>query len=415
VEFRLRSHDRIEALINKGVDIPNPLSIDVGEEVNIDHISGKGVKVYPGCRIYGGKTVIASGSRLGYEAPATIQDCQIGPEVELRGGYFKESVFLEKARMGSGAQVREGCILEEEANGAHCVGIKQTILFPFVTLGSLINFCDCLMAGGTSRKDHSEVGSSYIHFNFTPEGDKACASLIGDVPRGVMLNQPRIFLGGQGGMVGPVRVGFGNVVAAGAILRSDSPDENKLIYGRTYRGAVTNFVPRAYPGLSRLVGNNLLYLANLMALQQWYIHVRQRFFHTQEFGELIYAGVMHKLELAREERISRLRAMADKMPLSVDENGSAQYANPRRQEFHENIEEIFHVFLENIASGYGLEHRDHFLSGLLNHKRGATDYIQVIQGLPTSVSQQGTRWLDQIVRDLCQRAAGILPSLRLFT
>ena len=61
--------------------------------------------------------------------------------------------------MGLGAQVREGCILEEEANGAHCVGIKQTILFPFVTLGSLINFCDCLMAGGTSRKDHSEAGS----------------------------------------------------------------------------------------------------------------------------------------------------------------------------------------------------------------------------------------------------------------
>ena len=110
--------------------------------------------------------------------------------------------------MGPGAQVREGCLLEEEANGAHCVGLKQTILFPFVTLGSLINFCDCLMAGGTSRKDHSEVGSSYIHFNFTPDGDKTTASLFGDVPRGVMLDQPPIFLGGQGGAVGPVRAGL---------------------------------------------------------------------------------------------------------------------------------------------------------------------------------------------------------------
>jgi UDP-N-acetylglucosamine/UDP-N-acetylgalactosamine diphosphorylase len=86
--------------------------------------------------------------------------------------------------MGLGGHVREACLLEEQANGAHCVGLKHTILFPFVTLGSLINFCDCLMAGGTSRKDHSEVGSSYIHFNFTPEGDKTTASLIGDVPRG---------------------------------------------------------------------------------------------------------------------------------------------------------------------------------------------------------------------------------------
>lgn len=54
------------------------------------------------------------------------------------------------------------------------------------------------MAGGTSRKDHSEVGSSYIHFNFTPDGDKTTPSLIGDVPRGEMLNQTPIFLGRQG-------------------------------------------------------------------------------------------------------------------------------------------------------------------------------------------------------------------------
>ena len=70
--------------------------------------------------------------------------------------------------MGLGAQVREACILEEEASGAHCVGIKQTILLPFVTLGSLINFCDCLMAGGTSRQNHSEVGTPDIHFESSP-------------------------------------------------------------------------------------------------------------------------------------------------------------------------------------------------------------------------------------------------------
>jgi bifunctional UDP-N-acetylglucosamine pyrophosphorylase/glucosamine-1-phosphate N-acetyltransferase len=98
--------------------------------------------------------------------------------------------------------VRAGTIFEEQASIAHTVGLKQTILFPFVTLGSLINFCDCFMAGGTSRENHSEVGSSYIHFNYTPNQDKATASLIGDVPHGVMLNQNPIFLGGQGGWWG---------------------------------------------------------------------------------------------------------------------------------------------------------------------------------------------------------------------
>ena len=79
------------------------------------------------------------------------------------------------------------------------------------------------MAGGTSRKNHSEIGSSYIHFNFTPHQDKATASLIGDVPRGVMLDQPPIFLGGQGGLVGPVRIAYGTVIPAGTICRAGHP------------------------------------------------------------------------------------------------------------------------------------------------------------------------------------------------
>jgi UDP-N-acetylglucosamine/UDP-N-acetylgalactosamine diphosphorylase len=240
VDLNPAVHTKIKELIKKGVDIPNPLSIDVGEEVNIDQISGTAVKIYPGCRIYGEKTVISSGVQLGVEAPVTVDNCQLGPKVELKGGYFNKSVFLEKASMGLGGHVREACLLEEQASGAHCVGLKHTILFPFVTLGSLINFCSCLMAGGTSRKDHSEVGSSYIHFNFTPEGDKATASLIGDVPRGVMLNNPPIFLGGQGGMVGPLRIGYGNVVAAESVLRKDVDMENKLIMSGSHPAFVVD-------------------------------------------------------------------------------------------------------------------------------------------------------------------------------
>ncbi|HPE46170.1 MAG TPA: UDP-N-acetylglucosamine pyrophosphorylase, partial [Deltaproteobacteria bacterium] len=152
MDLKPRCGERIAELIEKGVDIPNPLSLDVGEEVDLDRISAYKVRIYPGCRIYGKDTVISSGSQIGREGPVTIEGCQLGRDVELKGGFFSKSVFLDRSNMGLGAHVREGCILEEEAGGAHCVGLKQTILFPFVTLGSLINFCDCLMAGGTSRK-----------------------------------------------------------------------------------------------------------------------------------------------------------------------------------------------------------------------------------------------------------------------
>jgi bifunctional UDP-N-acetylglucosamine pyrophosphorylase/glucosamine-1-phosphate N-acetyltransferase len=136
VDPRPRGYDTVVRLMDKGVSIPNPLSMDIGDDVDVGRISGDGVTLWPGCRIHGAKTVISAGCTLGAEGPVTLADCRLGPKVELKGGYFKQSVFLEQANMGLGAQVREGCLLEEEANGAHCVGLKQTILFPFVTLGS---------------------------------------------------------------------------------------------------------------------------------------------------------------------------------------------------------------------------------------------------------------------------------------
>jgi bifunctional UDP-N-acetylglucosamine pyrophosphorylase/glucosamine-1-phosphate N-acetyltransferase len=412
MELRLRSDEKIRQLLQKGVDIPNPLSLDVGDEIKIDQISSEGVRIYPGCRIYGEKTVISAGSRLGYEAPATIENCRIGAGVELKGGFFSQSVFLEKASMGMGAHVREGCILEEEANGAHCVGLKQTILFPFVTLGSLINFCDCLMAGGTSRQNHSEVGSSYIHFNFTPDADKTTPSLIGDVSRGVMLNQPPIFLGGQGGIVGPVRLGYGNVVAAGSILRTDYPQDNQLIFAPAPAGSVRDFVPAAYPNMRRIIENNILYLANLKALEAWYRQVRKAFFEATEFGPLLYAGVMDQLALARKERIKRLGAMAQKAVAPVSTERKPASASTA---FYEHLKSIENVFSGNDLNDETRRSRDAFLE---DFQRAAgsdrTNYIETIRHLPPEVAAKGVAWLKSLVDDCCERVATAAPSLNLF-
>jgi UDP-N-acetylglucosamine/UDP-N-acetylgalactosamine diphosphorylase len=265
------------------------------------------------------------------------------------------------------------------------------------------------MAGGTSRKDHSEVGSSYIHFNFTPSGDKTTPSLIGDVPRGVMLNQPPIFLGGQGGMVGPLRLGYGNVVAAGTILRQDFKEENKLIVGKPHSGAVLDFNPRAYPGLSHVVENNFFYLANLTALEHWYSLVRQPFFSGQEFGERIYAGLMDKLATARKERIKRLKDMAGKISEGLKTQGGG------RQEFHENIEQACELFSGKANADAEAEHRDRFLSLFFGHKKEHDGtYLEVVKSLPPEDSKAGTLWLDRVVLDLCRRVTALFPSLELF-
>jgi len=409
----------VERLLAKGVRMPNPFSVDVGEEVDPERISTNGVVFYTGTKISGAKTLISSGAKLGCEAPVAVADCRLGREVELKGGFFKSSVFLDQANMGSGAQVREGCLLEEEANGSHAVGLKQTILFPFVTLGSLINFCDAFLAGGTSRKDHSEVGSSYIHFNYTPNQDKATASLLGDVPRGVMLREPPIFLGGQGGLVGPARIGFGTVIAAGSVWRGDCPEGGKLLRGEGQPASAKAFHPGLYGDIRSRVTNNILYLANLSALRQWYIHVRFSFPGDPEMGEALWKGALSTLEAALAERLARFKALAEKMGKSLELGerflpGKTRGDILRQQrEFRERWPELEACLTDRQEEAAGREERDGFLAKLSPVREAqGSDYIRVIRSLDRGVASLGTLWLQRVVAAVAERALACVPSCR---
>lgn len=410
----------VERLLARGVKIPNPFCVDIGEEVDPERVSTSGVVLYAGTKISGPKTLISSGVKLGGEAPVTVADCRLGRDVELKGGFFKSSVFLDRANMGSGAQIREGCLLEEEANGSHTVGLKQTILFPFVTLGSLINFCDALISGGTSRRDHSEVGSSYIHFNYTPNQDKATASLLGDVPRGVMLREPPIFLGGQGGLVGPARIGFGTVIAAGEIWREDCPEGGKLLRGAKEPSSMKDFHPGLYGDIRRRVTNNVLYLANLKALRQWYLHVRFSFPGDPEMGDALRKGAVEILDTALAERLTRFKALADKMPGSIEIGGKFLPAEHRdeilrpQREFRERWPELEACLTDRREESAGRRERDEFLPKLSAVRTAqGDDYIRVIRSLEPEVSALGTQWLQQAVDSVAQGAWACVPACRL--
>ena len=414
MEQRLPAH--VRRLIDKGVIIPNPYSVEIGDDIDVEKISGHGTVFHSGTKLFGAKTLICSGVKLGAEAPVTITNCQLGPDVELKGGFFKGSVFLDRANMGSGAQIREACILEEEANGAHTVGLKQTILFPFVTLGSLINFCDCFMAGGTSRKNHSEVGSSYIHFNYTPNQDKATASLIGDVPRGVMLNQQPIFLGGQGGLVGPTRIGYGTVIAAGTIYRRDCPEGATLIEGCERGVEEKPFHAGFYGSIESRLSNNILYIAHLLALQAWYIHVRKHFFTGREFGAAIYEGALEKLDMAVAERIKRFEALADKMEQSIEiserilSGAKKERQIAQQQAFRTGWpqikESLANVDPENRVS----KEREVFFSKIEDRIVDAENYITFIQSLDNEAVTAGTAWLQTFVDGVAGEAIQSLNS-----
>jgi hypothetical protein len=303
----------VSALQEHGVILPHPESVYIADDVDVKRIA-PGVVLHPGTRLLGAGLSIGPGCVIGGETPATVDQCQLSHNVALKGGFFQGSVFLDESSMGSAAHVRPGCLLEEEASGAHAVGLKQTILFPFVTLGSLINFCDVLMAGGRDRKNHSEVGSSFIHFNFTPHGDKATASLIGDVPRGVLADQAPIFLGGQGGIVGPVSMEYGVVQAAGSICRRDLEQPDHLYQSG---GGKERWMPytcgqiRDFP---RRLALNLRYIGNLLALSMWYRSFRGPLMSSDLYRKACVDGAETLLADAVEERIRQLEKLAVLVP-----------------------------------------------------------------------------------------------------
>ncbi|MFO7713956.1 protein GlmU [Desulfosarcina sp.] len=409
--------DKLQQIVKKGARVPDPHGVVIGDEVDVNRIAGEGVVLYPGTRIQGSRTFIAPGVRIGAEGPATLDNCHVGPRAALKGGFFSEAVFLADASCGLGAHVRQGTILEEGASIAHTVGLKQTILFPFVTLGSLINFCDCLMAGGSSRKDHSEVGSSYIHFNYTPNQDKATASLIGDVPNGVMLNQPPIFLGGQGGLVGPCRIAYGTVIAAGSIYRKDQLKPGRLIIEGGGRGGSVPYSKGIYRNVKRQAFNNIVYMANLVALMSWYTHVRRQFV-GERFPQSLHEGLIDTLRLAIDERIQRFTSFCEKLDESktlyrqqMGDSASSDLINQKNQLIG-NRDQAGDLIRRSLDSIETFENKA-FLSIVLRKidSIGPT-YIDVIKSLDAGEALQGTVWLQQVVDEITGQVLNLFPAIR---
>jgi bifunctional UDP-N-acetylglucosamine pyrophosphorylase / glucosamine-1-phosphate N-acetyltransferase len=402
-------------LEQQGVRVVAPETVHIDDNVNLAQIKGPNTVLHPGTRLSGDKLTILSGCEIGGETQATVDNCALGPQTTLKGGYFSGALFLRQSSMGSGSHVRAGTILEEEANGAHTVGLKQTVLLPFVTLGSLINFCDITMAGGTSRKDHSEVGSGYIHFNFTPfgkRGDKATASLIGDIPNGVMVRSKRIFLGGQGGLVGPLHVDYGSVLAAGFVYRHDYGSD-QLVVGEALTPRSMPFSPLRYNRVRDKMLKNLTYIGNLVALRNWYQFVRLASGETEI--QPLYQWGIQLLEGNIDERIKRLEQLAEAMPDSIDvlerskKNGGPELADQKAlaQHWPEMAQRLAESRNQPLN---GSDSFQLFLEGLEKAKTQGQQYLEIIRALDDDAVTIGTRWLSDLVTAQVEPVMGYFPA-----
>jgi UDP-N-acetylglucosamine/UDP-N-acetylgalactosamine diphosphorylase len=207
-----------------------------------------------------------------------------------------------------------------------------------------------------------------------------------------MLNQRPIFLGGQGGMVGPVRLNFGTTVAAGTILRKDELRPNRLIFGGAGKGGNIEYRPGRYSGASRIIRNNLFFIGNLLALRQWYRQLRSLFV-GEEFPEALLEGLLRNIQSAIAERLRRLKELAEKMEAGGD--STLMKAWPTVEEKlifqHENTgdQRLRDSFLQKTASAIS---------------RAGKDYVTVIQALIPKETSQGAAWLQGIVDDAAAEA-----------
>jgi len=172
MDLQPQGRDKLVELLQKGVAIPNPLMLDIGDEVNVGRISGENVILYPGCRIYGSKTVISAGVKLGYEGPVTVDDCRLGPGWSSREAPSRDRSSWRSPLWARGAGAR-GVSAGRGGEWVPMRGSQTDHPVPFRHSGKPDQLLRLSDGWGTSRTDHSEVGSSYIHFNYTPDGDKA--------------------------------------------------------------------------------------------------------------------------------------------------------------------------------------------------------------------------------------------------
>jgi UDP-N-acetylglucosamine/UDP-N-acetylgalactosamine diphosphorylase len=234
-----------------------------------------------------------------------------------------------------------------------------------------------------------------------------------------MLNQNPIFLGGQGGLVGPVSLEYGVVIAAGTIARKDITKENSMLLGNPSVPKRIPFHPDIYSNVKRIIRQNSIYIANLIALRAWYLSVRSVFFKRDGIQDALLNGALAKIESAINERIKRLGEVALKVSESIEpykstEKKPSQLSIERKRELVDRWPEMKDLFSDSFEESGDSGNRDKFLKIIENTiSENGKDYLTVIRRLKKEEAETGTLWLQSIVNNICGRIWTLLPGMGL--
>ena len=206
-------------------------------------------------------------------------------------------------------------------------------------------------------------------------------------------------------MVGPCRIAFGTVIAAGTIFRKDQLRPDRLVFeGNAHSGSVP-FTPGGFRNLKRVLVNNFIYIGNLLALEQWYRHVRS-IFVGHVFSPELLDGLFRVLDLAIAERIKQLKILSEKIGASAPRDGiQSQFVRHWTR-----IEDRIVGQRKKQISGSVFED---FMKCLHAKKQewGAS-YTDVIKQLTPGEAGSGSAWLDECVLGLLTEIERELSELK---
>jgi UDP-N-acetylglucosamine/UDP-N-acetylgalactosamine diphosphorylase len=401
------NRERVARLKESGVDVWGPERVYVAADVPLGNIEA-GASIYQ-ATLSGPGLRIGRGSRIGVSGHARVADCQIGRDVELGAGTYEGATFLDGAVVRGFAEIRGGTLLEEQADAAHTVAFKNTILTATVVTGSLINYCDLFMSGGTSRTDHSEVGSGVIHFNFDPRGDKY-GSLIGDV-RGVLLRSAPVFVGGQCGLVGPVHIDFGSVIAAGSLVRRDVGAG--IVHFENFESQqVSDFDREIYTGLKRKFLTTAKLIGSLRALDAWYEKVRLPL--ADDYQRPLYRAAQQQARSHITERVQRLDKIIAKLERSLEK--SAKLADSAVSKFHAEHRHLIERrgrILEVLSADAPDSTVPEAFARAYETQRRSQSHVDAVRKVDDAAAQAATAWLDRIAEEPVRLLAETLRGSRI--
>ena len=196
---------RINAkLISNGVNIVDPYSTYIGQDVIID----KTTIIYPGVVIEG-KCLIGKGNVI--SGSSYLINVVIGDGNNIVSSRITDSIIHNNVNIGPNAHIRNASEIYDEARIGNYVEIKNT------RIGKLTRVAHLAYLGDAQIGEDVNIGCGVITINY--DGTRKYATIIKD----------HAFIGSNANLIAPITVGEYSMVAAGSTVDEDVLDGDMAI------------------------------------------------------------------------------------------------------------------------------------------------------------------------------------------